>query len=217
VSRCALHLMSKAFGPSNEVRNVPSPISYLGFKCSGELRVGLDDDFQYDRSNCCCVRCRRRRRRCPGRLEAGSTCSKCTMLQLVVGNAGPTTARNVRILIDPPIPAHPKYAGATIAAQKRVRDGILSLAPGRTIRWSLGRGFDLLEDEGDETSYSLRVTGEGPYGALEPVEIEIRPRDWREARDAPDGNLHFVRKEIENLWVKQRCSGSTSSRRTLWR
>jgi hypothetical protein len=122
-----------------------------------------------------------------------------TMLQLVVGNAGPTMARNVRVLIDPPIPEHPKYSGTTIAAQKRVRDGILSLAPERTIRWSLGRGFDLLEDEGDETSYSLRVTGEGPYGALEPVELEIRPRDWREARDAPDGNLHFVRKEIEKL------------------
>lgn len=122
-----------------------------------------------------------------------------TMLQLVVGNAGPTTARNVRILIDPPIPEHPKYSGATIAAQKRVRDGILSLAPGRVIRWSLGRGFDLLEDEDDETRYSLRVTAEGPYRALDPVEFEIRPRDWREARDAPDGNLHFVRKEIEKL------------------
>lgn len=122
-----------------------------------------------------------------------------TMLQLVVGNAGPTMARNVRILIDPPIPEHPGYSGATIAAQKRVREGILSLAPGRTIRWSLGRGFDLLEDEEDETRYSIRVTAEGPYGALEPVEFEIRPRDWREARDAPDGNLHFVRKEIGKL------------------
>lgn len=122
-----------------------------------------------------------------------------TMLHLVLGNSGPTMARNVRIIIDPPIPDHPKYSGKTAIAQKRSSDGILSLAPGRTIRWSLGRGFDLLEEEDDQTIYSLRVSADGPYGALEPVVFEIRPSDWREARDAPDGNLHFVRKAIENL------------------
>ncbi len=122
-----------------------------------------------------------------------------TMLHLVVGNAGPTMARNIRVDIDPAIPEHPDYSGAIVAAQKRVRDGILSLAPERVIRWSIGRGFDLLEDEADETIYCLRVNAEGPYGPLEPMEFEVRPSDWREARDAPDGNLHFVRKEIEKL------------------
>ncbi|MDJ0355670.1 hypothetical protein [Paenarthrobacter sp. PH39-S1] len=122
-----------------------------------------------------------------------------TMLHLVVGNAGPTTARNVRLVIDPPIPESPEYPGMTAAAQRRVSDGVLSLAPGRVIRWSLGRGFDLLADENSTTTYRLRVTADGPYGALQPDEFEIRPNDWREARDAPDGNLHFVRKEIEKL------------------
>lgn len=122
-----------------------------------------------------------------------------TMLHLVVGNAGPTMARNVRVVIKPPIPENAKYPGVTSAAQKRVGDGVLSLAPGRVIRWSLGRGFDLLEDENDATRYRMRVTADGPYGTLEPVEFEIRPRDWREARDAPDGSLHFVRKEIEKI------------------
>ncbi|QCY47072.1 hypothetical protein GcLGCM259_1339 [Glutamicibacter creatinolyticus] len=122
-----------------------------------------------------------------------------TMLHLVLGNAGPTLARNVRVSIDPPIPEHPSYSGATRVAQNRVAEGILSLAPGRVIRWSLGRGFDLLEDENDETQYRLEVTAEGPYGPLEPVSFYIRPRDWREARDAPEGNLHLVRKEIQSL------------------
>lgn len=122
-----------------------------------------------------------------------------TMLQLVVGNVGPTMARNVKVVIDPAIPEHPAYSGATAVAQERLRDGILSLAPRRVIRWSLGRSFDLLEDKDDATIYRLRVTADGPYGALEPVEFEVRPRDWREARDAPDGSLHHVRKEIEKL------------------
>lgn len=121
------------------------------------------------------------------------------MLHLVIGNAGPTMASNVRVVIDPPIPEHPEYPGMTAAAQKRVGDGVLSLAPGRVIRWMLGRGSDLLADENDQTTYCMRVTANGPYGALEPVDFEIRPRDWREAIDAPDGNLHFVRKEIGKI------------------
>lgn len=122
-----------------------------------------------------------------------------TMLHLVVGNVGPTMARNVRVVIDPAIPKHPAYSGKTDVAQERLRDGILSLAPRRMIRWSLGRSFDLLEDEDDTTTYRLRVTADGPYGALEPVEFEVRPRDWRETRDAPDGSLHHVRKAVEEL------------------
>lgn len=122
-----------------------------------------------------------------------------TMLHLVLGNAGPTVARNVRVVVDPPILEHPNYAGSSAAAQRRLREGVLSLAPGRTIRWSLGRGFDLLEDEEDKTVYRIRVTAEGPYGETEPVETEVRLSDWREARDAPDGSLHHIRKEIEKL------------------
>lgn len=122
-----------------------------------------------------------------------------SMLHLVIGNAGPTMARNIRVVIDPPIPGSPNYPGMAVAAQERVGEGILSLAPGRVIRWILGRGSDLLADESDETRYCMRVTGDGPYGALEPVEFEVRPRDWREAVDAPNGSLHFVRKEIGKI------------------
>ncbi|MEW6874444.1 hypothetical protein [Trueperella pyogenes] len=122
-----------------------------------------------------------------------------TMLHLVLGNAGPTVARNVRVVIDPPIPADPNHAESSVVAQRRLREGVLSLAPGRTIRWSLGKGFDLLKDADDKTVYRIRVTAEGPYGEVEPVETEVRLSDWREARDAPDGSLHHIRKEIENL------------------
>ncbi|WP_371174019.1 hypothetical protein [Buchananella felis] len=121
------------------------------------------------------------------------------MLHLVLGNAGPTVARNIRVVVDPPIPEHPNYAGRCDVAQQRLREGILSLAPGRTIRWSLGRASDLLEDPDDKTVYRIRVTAEGPYGEIEPCETEVRLSDWREARDAPDGSLHFIRTEIEKL------------------
>lgn len=122
-----------------------------------------------------------------------------TMLHLVLGNAGPTVARNVRVVIDPPFPQVPGHIGRSTVAQRRLREGILSLAPGRIIRWPLGIAPDLMKDEEDTTVYRVRVTADGPYGEIEPVETEICLSDWRESIDAPGGSLHHIRKSIEKL------------------
>ena len=67
-----------------------------------------------------------------------------TMLHLVLGNAGPTVARNVRVFIDPPFPQLSDRVGRSAVAQRRLREGVLSLSPGRTMRWSLGMASDLM-------------------------------------------------------------------------
>lgn len=122
-----------------------------------------------------------------------------TMLHLVLGNAGPTVARNVRVVIDPPFPQSSGRVGRSAVAQRRLREGVLSLAPGRIIRWSLGMASDLMEDEGDTTVYRVRVMADGPYGEIEPVETKICLSDWRESLDAPEGSLHHIRKSIDKL------------------
>ena len=95
------------------------------------------------------------------------------------------------------------------AVLRRLSDGILSLAPNRTIRWSLGPGYELLKNDADRTVYDISVTAEGPYGRLNPVVTHVRPSDWREARDAPDGSLHHVRNEIKNLTTAVQKLGET--------
>jgi hypothetical protein len=122
-----------------------------------------------------------------------------TMLHLVLGNAGPTVARHVRVFIDPPFPQVSGHIGRSTVAQRRLREGIFSLAPGRIIRWSLGIASDLMKDEEDTTVYRVRVMADGPYGEIEPVETEICLSDWRESLDAPGGSLHHIRKSIEKL------------------
>ena len=122
-----------------------------------------------------------------------------TMLHLVLGNAGPTVARHVRVFIDPPFPQVSGHIGRSTVAQRRLREGILSVAPGRIIRWSLGIASDLMKDEEDTTVYRVRVMADGPYGEIEPVETEICLSDWRESLDAPGGSLHHIRKSIEKL------------------
>ena len=122
-----------------------------------------------------------------------------TMLHLVLGTAGPTVARHVRVFVDPPFPQVSGHIGRSTVAQRRLREGILSLAPGRIIRWSLGIASDLMKDEEDTTVYRVRVMADGPYGEIEPVETEICLSDWRESLDAPGGSLHHIRKSIEKL------------------
>lgn len=122
-----------------------------------------------------------------------------TMLHLVLGNAGPTVARNVRVFIDPPFPQLSDRVGRSAVAQRRLREGVLSLSPGRTMRWSLGMASDLMKDEEKATVYRVRVMAEGPYGEIDPVETEIRLSDWRESLDAPEGSLHHIRKSIDKL------------------
>ena len=95
-------------------------------------------------------------------------------------------ARNVKVVIDPAIPEHPAYSGATAVAQERLRDGILSLAPRRVIRWSLGRSFDLLEDKA-RTLADRRVQLEQTLAQLVKEQTEVNE------------SLYTARKSAENL------------------
>ena len=122
-----------------------------------------------------------------------------TLIHLVVGNSGPTVARNVRVTIDPPLPVQSGDMTCAEIAQRRLQKGILSLAPGRRISWLIGLGSELLQNENDTTVYKICVNADGPYGPIAPNQIEIRLTDWRESNDAPDGSLHYVREEIRKL------------------
>ena len=70
-----------------------------------------------------------------------------TMLQVVVGNSGPTMAHNVRVTFTPPLPAGQHQSDKVEKIQRTLASGIRSLAPNRVIRWSLGAGYDLQANE----------------------------------------------------------------------
>ena len=121
-----------------------------------------------------------------------------TVLHVVVGNNGPTVARNVRVTFDPPLPAGQQRSDKVESVQRVLARGLRSLAPKREIRWTLGAGYDLLSSEEPQVR-TVRVEGEGPHGPLPVLEIQIDISEWRQARDAPDGSLHHVRGAIKDL------------------
>lgn len=56
-------------------------------------------------------------------------------LNLVIGNSGPTVATNVRVMIDPRLPAIEQLEDRAQTAQDLLAGGIKSLPPGRTLVW----------------------------------------------------------------------------------
>lgn len=122
-----------------------------------------------------------------------------SMLQLEIGNSGPTVAMNVRVLISSPLPT------STVSNEDRLRrletrlaEGIKSLAPGRVITWTLGVGHQILAEEGGR-SYTFTIDADGPFGPLETLSYTADLDDWRSMRDQPAGTLHTVRKSIDSL------------------
>jgi hypothetical protein len=138
-----------------------------------------------------------------------------TLFNLVVGNSGPTTASNVHIKVDPPLPAVDELKERAEAAQARLADGIPSLPPGRTLTWILGQGFNLIKDDGPQT-YIFTVSADGPYGSLPLSTHVVDLADWRGVIDRPAGNLHELTKVVQDLVMQMRRLAAPSSDAPEW-
>lgn len=124
-----------------------------------------------------------------------------TLLNLVVGNSGPTVATNVRVKIDPPLPAIDQFEDRVEAAQQLLADGLQSLAPGRIFTWPLGQGFNLLTDDGPQP-YEFTVTADGPFGHVPELTYVVNISDLRGALDRPPGSLHQLTLAVKGLAKK---------------
>jgi hypothetical protein len=126
--------------------------------------------------------------------------SQGVLLNVVVGNSGPTVAEKVRVTVDPPLPAIDQLQDRVKIARTILADGIESLPPGRTLSWPLGQGFALINDKIPQ-SYKFTVTANGPFGAVPALTYIVDMGNWRESLNRPAGNLHQLTlavKEVAN-------------------
>ena len=124
-----------------------------------------------------------------------------TLLNLVVGNSGPTVATNVRINVDPPLPAIDQLKERAEVAQARLAGGIQSLAPNRLLTWPLGQGFNLLNRE-DPQAYAFTVTADGPFGPVPPLTYVVDMSNWQGILHRPAGSLHQLTAAVNDLTKK---------------
>jgi hypothetical protein len=115
-------------------------------------------------------------------------------LVLLLGNSGPSIARNVQVAFDPAPPS-------TLDIQpilEILRQGIASLPPGRRMGWVLGAAQNAADWDGRKV-YRVRIVAEGPFGAVEPVEYVISVDDVDGSAVGPPGSLHAVAVELREM------------------
>lgn len=121
-----------------------------------------------------------------------------TLVNLIVGNSGPTVATNIRVSIDPPLRPIEQMKERIDDATNRLASGLPSLAPGRTLSWIMGQGFNLISDE-ERQLHRLTITADGPFGPMEPNSYVIDLADLRGVTNRPTGSLHEVTKAIDKM------------------
>ncbi len=115
-------------------------------------------------------------------------------LALLLGNSGPSIARNVKVTLDPGPPSTLDIKPILEILKK----GIASLPPGRTMQWALGAAHNT-SDWDAHKAYRVRIEAEGPFGAIEPLEYAISVDDLDGSHAAPLGNLHAVAAELHEM------------------
>ena len=115
-------------------------------------------------------------------------------LLLLLGNSGPSIARNVKVTFDPAPPSTLDIKPIL----EILKQGITSLPPGRTMQWALGAAHNT-NGRDAPNAYRVRIEAEGPFGAIEPLEYVISLDDLQGTRAAPPGNLHAVAAELHEM------------------
>ena len=123
------------------------------------------------------------------------------MLNLVVGNSGPTVAEKVRVKVNPNLPSTADLRERAKGAQKLLSDGIESLPPDRILMWPLGAASKVMNDSGQH-AYKFTVTAKGPFGQLPALTYIVDMKDWWGSLDVPAGSLHQLTLAVKALGKK---------------
>jgi hypothetical protein len=115
-------------------------------------------------------------------------------LVLLLGNSGPSIARNVKVTFDPAPPSTLDIKPIL----EILKQGIASLAPGRTMQWALGAAHNTNGSDAHK-AFRVRIEAEGPLGAIESLEYVISVNDLNGSRAAPSGNLYAVAAELHEM------------------
>ena len=116
-------------------------------------------------------------------------------LVLLLGNSGPSIARNVKVTFDPPVKV--KFADVQPVLDS-LREGISALAPGRTLQWHLGAARFTVDWDAPNV-HRVRIEADGPLGAVDPLEYVISIDDLALSKPAPTGNLLAVTTQLQDI------------------
>lgn len=120
------------------------------------------------------------------------------LIDLVIKNEGPTTARNVRITFDPMVRRAKRFEDHELVKLPGFIEGFSSMPPGREMRWSLGSHVEVFE-QGALTSHEVNIVFDGPFGPVEPYSYKLNYDDMKFATLRDLGNVGQVAKELKEI------------------
>lgn len=133
-----------------------------------------------------------------------------SVICLFIGNAGPTTAHDVRAVIEPRIlPGQMKFACET--GQDTAAAGIAAIPHGRTLEWSLGLGGDLLAVPGQPEQFTITITGKSGDGTAISDQFVTRFDDIRYQR-ASEGSVETIAQQLKHMLNEARQLNRTVER-----
>lgn len=122
------------------------------------------------------------------------------MLVLVVGNAGPTVATDVKVgfapLLSSIVPANERVDAERI--EQHLAHGLSSITPGRTFLWNLGVAHEFFTGDGRVPDVRITVTGAGPRGPLEPLTYSLALEDLKHQADRAVG-IYVLERPLRDL------------------
>lgn len=123
------------------------------------------------------------------------------LMDLVVGNSGPTVATDVRVEFEPSLDqvTPSRWQEDTQAVQAQLKDGLKSIPPGRVYTWSLGVVFEFFGPEQPPArEFQLTINGNGPHGPMPTSTFSIRLDDLERAALTATG-LGTLQKPLKQL------------------
>ena len=133
-----------------------------------------------------------------------------SVMCLFVGNNGPTTAHDVRVVISPRVRPGP-IAFACDEAQDAAAAGIAALPPGRTLEWSMGLAHELLKVPDQPEAFTITVTGTASDGTALSDAFRSRFSDIRHTRASSD-NIEDIAQQAKHLLNEFRTLNRTLDR-----
>lgn len=112
---------------------------------------------------------------------------------LTLKNEGPTVAEEVRVVIDPPLPA----AWQPSAPVGPRSSDFESLPPGRIMVWNLGSANEIVAT--DHMQFDITISAKGPYGKLPPRTYRLDLSQYKGNAMRAPGTLSGVAKAITDL------------------
>lgn len=120
------------------------------------------------------------------------------LVDLVIKNEGPTTARNVKVTFDPMVKRSENLKKTDLDSLPGFIDGFSSLPPGRELRWTLGSHVSIFE-EGSFTRHTVTIAFDGPFGPIEPYSYVLDYADIHDAALRNPGNIAQVATELKEI------------------